>query len=168
MRKLAILIVALLIPLAAAAEHLVVTGVVERYEPQKTIVLRTLDDHVVTYSLSPAISVPVRVEPGMHIVMEADVVGNRPTVIKTVRTVSPVTQQVIVGKVSTLSPRQYITVVRPDGSETTLLLRETTAVPRTVAVGKQVRLVVSQEQPIVVDRVVEVESKLDIDIDVDD
>jgi hypothetical protein len=59
-------------PSSEAAKPLTTSGEIVRYDAGKTIVIRQPDDRVVTYALSPSITVPADVQVGHRVAIEAE------------------------------------------------------------------------------------------------
>ena len=75
LRKSSVVLAVLLVSSVAFADHVIVRGVVESYEPNKVIVVKSVDQGVVTYELTPEITVPARIQPGAQVILRTDPQG---------------------------------------------------------------------------------------------
>lgn len=140
-----------------------VDGEVIRYEPGKVIVIRSADNKEVSYTLSPAVTVPAEVAIGRRVTLYTAPGAAGTTVTRVVTTsITPegatkrtteetktdasgvttkTTTTEITGKVEAYESGKTLTVLRSDGSKVTYLINAKSQVPSDLAIGKTVKIV---------------------------
>lgn len=142
-----------------------VNGEVVSYEPGRTIVLRQPDQKVVTYTLSPNVTVPADVKVGRTVTLYTEQGEAGATMVSRVvsTSVTPdgkvkrtteetrtspsgatsrTTTTEISGKVEAYESGKMLTIVKADGSKTTYVLTGQSHVPADLATGKTVTIVI--------------------------
>ena len=169
--KLTTLLAGAFISLAAIAsaqdtQVVTVNGEVVSYEPGRTIVLRQPDQKVVTYTLTPNVTVPADVKVGRTVTLYTEPGEAGASVVSRVvsTSVTPdgkvkrtteetrtspsgattrTTTTEISGKVEAYESGKAVTIVKADGSKTTYMLTGQSQVPTDLAPGKTVTIVIS-------------------------
>jgi hypothetical protein len=152
-----------------------VIGDVVRYEPGRTIVIRSSSGREVTYTLAPTIDVPSDLAVGRHVTLFTGAGSDGSTVVTRVTTsVTPegdlkrtverthtnpageTTRTVtttIDGTVRTYEPGRSLTITRPDGTEVTYMINERSVLPTDLAVGRTVVIhpmtTVASKEPVI-------------------
>jgi hypothetical protein len=164
-------------PATETAKSVTTSGEIVRYDAGKTIVIRQSDDRVVTYALSPAISVPAEIQVGRRVTIfaepaadgvvrvtrvtavgpEATPVGPPPTAPYTRETERSVQTRTVTvtGDVVRYEAGRAIVVRSPDGREVTYAIAPDISAPAEVAVGRRVSIVTepSAAGPVLVTRI---------------
>ena len=168
--KLTTLLAGAFISLAAIAsaqdtQVVTVNGEVVSYEPGRTIVIRQPDQKVVTYTLTPNVTVPPDVKVGRTVTLYTEPgEGGATAVSRVVSTsVTPdgkvkrtteetrtsasgattrTTTTEISGKVEAYESGKALTIVKEDGSKTTYMLTGQSQVPTDLTIGKTVTIVI--------------------------
>jgi hypothetical protein len=138
----------------------IVTGEVIRYEPGQTIVIRSVDRGEVSYMLTPSLTIPTDVRVGRTVSVYTEPGEGGATVVKKVTTsVTPAgevkqtteetrtsptgettttTKTTITGTVQAFEAGKSITLTRPDGTQVTYVINDTSQLPAGLAIGKRV------------------------------
>jgi hypothetical protein len=142
-----------------------ITGEVVKYEPGQTIVIRQPDRRVMTYTLSPTVTLPSDIQVGRTVTVstEPSSDGSGPAVVTKVTTTSmtpegqtktttertemsplgdttKTTTTTISGTVSAYEPGQFITIERPDHQTVRYVITQESQLPQEVAVGNAVTI----------------------------
>jgi hypothetical protein len=150
---------------AAEVQYVTVTGPVVRYEPGRTIVIRSADQKEVAYTLNPDIAVPADVKVGSEVTIytEPNPMGGTQVVrrVTTTRvtaegniekttedtrtsasgTTTTTTTTEITGKVEAYQPGRTLTVLQSDGSKVTYTITASSKLPPDLMVGKTITVV---------------------------
>lgn len=142
-----------------------ITGEVVRFEPGQTIVLRSPDRKVTTYTLSPSATLPSDLQIGKTVTISTEPAsdGSGPAMVTKVTTTSmtpegqtktttertetspsgdmtKTTTTTISGTVSAFEPGQFITIESPDHQTVRYTITKESQLPQDVAVGKTVEI----------------------------
>lgn len=142
-----------------------ITGEVVQYEPGQTIVIRQPDRKVITYTLSPKVTLPEDIQVGRTVTVstEPSSDGSGPAIVTKVTTTSmtpegqtktttertemspsgdtmKTTTTTISGTVSAYEPGQFITIERPDHQTVRYVINQESQLPQDVTVGKTVTI----------------------------
>ena len=154
---------------ARADEPIIITGEVLRFEPGKTIVIRSGGKEV-TYMLTPNVVLPAEIQVGKTASLQVEAGPNGAQLVKTVTTttVGPggqvkettettrtdaagetttTTATTLTGTVETYLPGKSVTVLDPKGSRVTYVLSPDSSLPAEMLMGKQVTIYVAKGQP---------------------
>jgi len=146
---------------AGEPSYTTVTGEVVKLDPGRTIVLRGNDSKVVTYTLTPDVTVPADVAVGRHVTLFTEAGTGGTTLVKRVTTtsmtpegevkrtttdtrthpsgaVTTTTTTTIDGVVQSYVTGKSITLTRPDNTTVTYLINDRSQIPADLAVGKRV------------------------------
>jgi len=146
---------------AGAGSYTTVSGEVVKLEPGRTIVLRDVDRKLVTYTLTPDITLPTDVGIGRHVTLFTEAGTGGTTLVKrvTVTSMTPegevkrtttdtrthpsgamttTTTTTIDGVVQSYVSGKSITLTRPDNTTVTYVINERSQLPADLAVGKRV------------------------------
>lgn len=163
----------------------IVTGEVIRYEPGHMIVIRSADRGEVSYMLMPSLTVPSEVQVGRTVSLYTEPGEGGSTLVKRVTTTSvtpsgdvkktteetrtsptgettTTTKTTITGTVKAFDAGKSITLTRPDGTEVTYVVNDTSQLPAGLAIGKRVIIypsTVTSPDGMIVQRVVYVTEK---------
>ena len=139
----------------------VITGEVVRYEPGHVIVIRSADRNEVSYTLMPSLTVPSDVQVGRTVSLYTEPGEGGATLVKrvTVTSVTPSgnvkrtteetrtsptgetttsTETTVTGTVHAFEPGKSITITRPDGTEVTYVINDSSQLPTGLAIGRRV------------------------------
>lgn len=139
-------------------ESTTIQGEVVRVDAGKEIVLRKDDGQVVTYMLTPEVSVPAEVEVGKVVVLHTDKPASKTVTRVTTTSVGPFTKRVeetttgdagtfdtqTVYTVQGFVPGRSLTVVGPSGKVMTINVDAQSDVPADIAIGKTVTIQTEQ------------------------
>jgi hypothetical protein len=142
------------------ASRITVTGDVVRYEAGKTIVVRGLDGHEVTYTIAPALVAPADVAVGRRVTVVTEPSPGGTIVVTRITTaaapdgagtataekivVSPPEAETrsqittVSGTVSIYEPGHLITILRPNATAVTYTIDANSTVPSSLAKGRRV------------------------------
>lgn len=142
------------------ASRITVTGDVVRYEAGKTIVVRGLDGHEVTYTIAPALVAPADVAVGRRVTVVTEPFPGGTIVVTRITTaaapdgagtaraekivVSPPEAETrsqittVSGTVSIYEPGHLITILRPNATAVTYTIDANSTVPSSLAKGRRV------------------------------
>jgi hypothetical protein len=146
---------------AGEASYTTVTGEVVKFDPGRTIVLRDTNRKMVTYTLTPDVTVPADVRIGRHVTLFTEAGTGGTTLVKrvTVTSLTPegevkrtttdththpsgamttTTTTTIDGVVESFVAGKSLTLTRPDGTRVTYVINERSSIPADLAVGKRV------------------------------
>jgi hypothetical protein len=147
-----------------------VTGEVVRFEPGKTIVIRS-DGRETTYVLTPSVSVPAEVQVGRTATLQLEPGADGTSIVRRVTTTSvgadgqvrrtteiqrtspsgqtsTSSMTTVTGRVEAYVPGKSVTVVDPSGARVTYVLAAETQMPAEVIVGKEATIYAApQGQP---------------------
>ncbi len=142
------------------ANRITVTGDVVRYEAGKTIVVRGLDGHEVTYSIAPTLVPPADLAVGRRVTVVTELSAGGAVLVTGITTLAapdgagPATAQKTVvpppevetrsqittvsGTVSGYEPGHLITILRPNATTVTYTIDANSTVPSSLAKGRRV------------------------------
>ena len=145
------------------------TGTVVEYVPSKTIVLRDSNQKLVTYTLTPELTIPTDVQVGRTVTVQANAAasgtgaatvekvtttsmtpdGDLKTTTRTTATSASgntTTTEVTrtEGVISAYVPTKTVTIQQPDGTSVTYQLQAGAVVPGDLVVGKRVAIQLSE------------------------
>jgi uncharacterized protein YndB with AHSA1/START domain len=153
-------------------KYVMINGQVVKYEPGKTIVVRSADNRETVYTLSPSVAVPADVKVGRDVTLytEASTDGSTQLVSRVVTTsVTPegnvkrttedtrtlpsgattrTTTTTISGRVEAYEAGKLITITSADGSKATYMINAQSKLPAGLVVGKTVTIVPSDGQTV--------------------
>jgi uncharacterized protein YndB with AHSA1/START domain len=156
----------------AGDKYVMINGQVVKYEPGKTIVVRSADNRETVYTLSPSVAVPADVKVGRDVTLytEASADGSSQLVSRVVTTsVTPegnvkrttedtrtlpsgtttrTTTTTISGRVEAYEAGKLITITSEDGSKATYVINAQSKLPAGLVVGKTVTIVPSDGQTV--------------------
>jgi hypothetical protein len=140
-------------PVTASTKVVTISGDVVRYEAGKTIVVRSIDGHDVTYTIAPQVAAARDVAVGrrVSIVTEPSVSG--PVLVTSITTeaVAPSGQTelapsnetktqiaAVYGTVTGYEPGRSITLLRPNATAVTYTIDGRSTIPSSLAAGRRV------------------------------
>jgi hypothetical protein len=146
----------------------IITGEVVRFEPGKSIVIRS-EDGEVTYRLAPKVTVPAEIQVGRTATLEFVPSRDGTSMVERISTTtlgpdgqvrqttditrtdpagrtSRSTMSTLTGKVEAYLPGKSITVTDPNGARVTYVLSGESQVPADVVMGKEVTIQVAPER----------------------
>ncbi|HEY3171332.1 MAG TPA: hypothetical protein VGK86_02040 [Thermoanaerobaculia bacterium] len=166
-------------PAAETVKSVTASGEIVRYDAGKAIVLKQSDSRVVTYALSPTLTVPAEAQVGRRVTIYAETGPDG--IVRVTRVTSlasdaaPATSQVppqtttytretgkveqkavtVTGDVVRYEAGKTIVVRSPDGREVTYAIAPSTPAPAEVTVGRRVSIVTepSDSGPVLVTRI---------------
>ena len=150
---------------SASPRVVTITGEVVRFEPGQTIVLRSPDAKVTTYTIGPSAVIPSDLAVGRTVTIstEPSSDGSGPAMVTKVTTTSmtsdgqkktttertevnpngdtvKTTTTTIEGTVSAYEPGQFITIEKPDHQTVRYTINQESQLPQDVAIGKTVTI----------------------------
>jgi hypothetical protein len=139
----------------------IVTGEVVRYEPGRVIVIRSTDRNEVSYTLMPSLTVPSDVQVGRTVSLYTEPGEDGSTLVKrvTITSVTPsgnvkrtteetrtsptgetttTSTTTVSGTVQAFEAGKSITITRPDGTQVTYMINDSSQLPAGIAIGRRV------------------------------